>query len=69
MWRCRKQDDLRLADLPRLHRLVETAEDIYVENTIKGTLGLYLAVARAKRMIMPSTTRPSIDALMSCGGQ
>jgi hypothetical protein len=64
MWRCLKQDDLRLADLPRLHRLVETAEDIYVENTIKGTLGLYLAVARAKRMIMPSTTRPSIDALM-----
>jgi hypothetical protein len=64
MWRCLKQDDLRLADLPRLHRLVETAEDIYVENTIKGTLGLYLAAAREKHLVVPCTGRPSIDALM-----
>lgn len=64
MWRCLKQDDLRQADLPRLHRLVETAEDIYIENTIRGTLGLYLAAARDKRFIVPSTSRPSIDALM-----
>lgn len=64
MWRCLKQDDLRRADLPRLHRLVETAEDIYIENTLKGPLVLYLAVARAKHMKAPSTTRPSIDALM-----
>jgi hypothetical protein len=64
MWRCLKQDNLRPADLPRLHRLVETAEDIYIENTIKGTLGLYLAAGRDKRCIVPFTSRPSIDALM-----
>lgn len=64
MWRCLKQDDLRQADLPRLHRLVETAEDIYIENTIKGTLGLYLAASRDKRFVAPFTSRPSIDALM-----
>ena len=64
MWRCLKQDDLRLADLPRLHRLVETAEDIYIENTIRGTLGLYLAAARSERFTVPSISRPSIDALM-----
>ena len=64
MWRCLKQDDLRMADLPRLQRIVETAEDIYVENTIGGILCLYLAAARAKRFIVPSTSRPSIDALM-----
>jgi len=64
MWRCLKQDNLRQADLPRLHRLVETAEDIYIENTVKGTLGLYLAAGREKRWIVPFTSRPSIDALM-----
>ena len=64
MWHCLKQDDLRLADIPRLHRFVETAEDIYIENTIKGTLELYLSAARAKSLMVPSTTRPSIDALM-----
>lgn len=64
MWRSLKQDDLRPADLPRLHRLVETAEDIYIENTINGTLGLYLAATRSKRWRVPSTSRPSIEALM-----
>ena len=57
MWQCLKQDDLRMVDLPRLHRLVETAEDIYVENTIGGTLSLYLAAARAKRFMVPSTSK------------
>ena len=64
MWRCLKQDDLRQSDLPRLHRLVETAEDIYIENTIRGTLGLYLAAARVRSFKVPSASRPSIDALM-----
>jgi hypothetical protein len=64
MWHCLKQDDLRLVDLPRLHRLVETSEDIYIEHTIKGPLELYLAAARAKRMKVSSTSRPSIDVLM-----
>jgi len=64
MWRCLKQDDLRQADLPRLHRLVETAEDIYIENTITGIWGLYLAAAREKSFAAPSTRSPSVDALM-----
>lgn len=64
MWRCLKQDDLRMANRPRLHRLVETAEDIYIENTIHGTLRLYLAAARDKRFFVPSVSRPSVDALM-----
>jgi hypothetical protein len=67
MWRCLKQDDLRPADLPRLHRFVEKAEDIYVDATIGGTLGLYLAAARhtARRSPSPGTRRPSIDGLMA----
>ena len=64
MWRCLKQDDLRMADLPRLHRLVETAEDIYIENTISGNLGSYLAAARAKHLRVSFPGRPSVDALM-----
>ncbi|MDD5343726.1 MAG: hypothetical protein PHW12_04815, partial [Smithella sp.] len=64
MWRCLKQDDLRQSDLPRLHRLVETAEDIYIENTVSGILGLYLDAARANRFKVPSVNRPSVDALM-----
>lgn len=64
MWRCLKQDDLRQSDLPRLHRLVETAEDIYIENTIRGILGMYLAAARVKSFKVPLISRPSIDALM-----
>ena len=63
MWSYLKQDDLRPYDLPRLHRLVETAEDIYVENTIGGTLGLYLAAAR--HSAVPRVMRPSVDALMA----
>ncbi|MDI6741106.1 MAG: hypothetical protein QMD11_00055 [Smithella sp.] len=64
MWCCLKQHDLRQANIPRLHRLVETAEDIYVENTIRGNLELYLAAARDKRFFVPSVSRPSVDALM-----
>ena len=64
MWQCLKQNDLRQGDLPRLHRLVETAEDIYVENTIGGTLGLYLAAARARHSAALCARRPSVDALM-----
>ena len=64
MWRCLKQDDLRMASRPRLHRLVETAEDIYIENTIDGILQLYLARTRDKRFVVSSISRPSVDALM-----
>jgi hypothetical protein len=66
MWRCLKQDDLCMADLPRLHRLVETAEDIYVDATIGGTLGLYLAACRetAMQSSRPCSRGMSVDGLL-----